>query len=598
LNIAEYRFRDNSSTKMVSGKGTEQIFKGIAAAPGVSTGQVFVHVENDLYVPNFEVAEESFDSEILRFEIALLKTRHDISEIRNQVAQRLGEEEAQIFDAHLMVLEDPALIDETISEMKGSHRNVEFSFQKTSQKYIDAFQRIDDDFIKERMNDIKDVSRRVLYNLAGETLESLESIDKKQIVVAHDFTPSDAAAINKEFLQGFVTEAGSRTSHVVIMAKALNVPAVVGVRDILKTLQNGDEIIIDGFEGLVILNPSSDTLFQYGESKKARDVREQEFLKHSSEPAITQDGVQIKVFSNIEDTDEIPRVVQMGSDGIGLYRTEYLFLGSGNFPTEEEQFIAYKEAGQSMRGLPVILRTYDLGGDKVLQRKDLVGKEDNPFLGCRAIRFSLLYPEIFKDQLRAMLRASVFGNLKIMFPMISNLMELQSANRLVSEVKEELKAAYVEFDDSIEIGIMIEIPSAAIICDILADHCDFFSIGTNDLMQYMLAVDRGNERVASLYEPCHPAVLRLLKQIIEYSNIKDQPLSICGELAGDLIFVPLLIGLGMRNLSVSPALVPSIKYLVRKLSIEETEELASQVLKMSDFDEIFKSLKHFYFSKS
>ena len=560
-------------------------------------GKVFVHVENNLYVPNYEVGGEAFDSEIKRFEIALLKTRHDISEIRNQVAQRLGEEEAQIFDAHLMVLEDPALIDETISEMQENHWNVEFSFHKTSQKYIDAFQRIDDDFIKERMNDIKDVSRRILYNLAGETLESLETIDEKQIVVAHDFTPSDAAAIKKEFLQGFVTEAGSRTSHVVIMAKALNVPAVVGVHEILKSLQQNDEIIIDGFEGLVILNPSPDTLFQYGESKKARDVQEQEFLKHSSEPAITLDGLQINVFSNIEDNDEIPRVVDLGSDGIGLYRTEYLFLGSGNFPTEEEQFKAYREVVQSLGDLPVILRTYDLGGDKVLQRKDLVGKEDNPFLGCRAIRFSLLYPEIFKDQLRAMLRASVFGNLKIMFPMISSLDELQSANKLVEEVKNELKSAGVHYDDSTEVGIMIEIPSAAIICDILADHCDFFSIGTNDLMQYMLAVDRGNERVASLYEPCHPAVLRLLKQIIEQSNINEQPLSICGELAGDRIFIPLLIGLGMRNLSVSPALVPAIKYLIRKISIEETEALASQVLQMSDANEIFKSLKQFFSTK-
>jgi len=580
---------------MVSGKGTEQIFKGIAAAPGVSLGKVLVHVEDDdLYVSHYDIVEEAFDGEVKRFEIALLKTRHDISEIRHQVAERLGEEEAQIFDAHLMVLEDPALIDETISEMKENHWNVEYSFQKTSQKYIDAFQRIDDDYIKERMIDIKDVSRRILYNLAGETLESLESIDEKQIVVAHDFTPSDAATIKKEYLQGFVTEAGSRTSHVVIMAKALNVPAIVGVHDILKTLQHNDEIIIDGFEGLVILNPSPTTLFNYGESKKARDSQEQEFLKHSSEPATTQDGLQINILSNIEGNDELPRVVETGSDGIGLYRTEYLFLGSGNFPSEEEQFRAYKEAVQSLGDLPVILRTYDLGGDKVLQRKDLVGKEDNPFLGCRAIRFSLLYPRIFKDQLRAMLRASAFGNLNIMFPMISNLEELQSANKLVNEVKEELKNAGVNFDDSIEVGIMIEIPSAATICDILADHCDFFSVGTNDLMQYMLAIDRGNERVASLYQPCHPAVLRVLKQIVEQSNMKDQPLSICGELAGDMIFVPLLIGLGMRNLSVSPAVVPAIKYLIRKISIEETEDLASNIMKMSDSEEIFESLKDFY----
>lgn len=582
---------------MVSGKGPEQKFKGIAAAPGVSLGKVFIHVKNDLYVPNYKIDEDDLEGEVKRFEQALLKTRQEISEIRNQVAERLGEEEAQIFDAHLLVLEDPALIDETISEMQSLHRNVEFAFQKTSQKYIDAFQRIDDEFIKERLNDIKDVSRRILCNLAGETLDTLESVDKKQIVVAHDFTPSDAASIPKEYLQGFVTEAGSRTSHVVIMAKAASVPAVVGVHDILKTLQNGDDVIIDGFEGVVILNPGEDTLYQYGENKKRRDSQELEFLKLSGEPAITRDGVQVNVMANIEGNNEIPRVLETGSDGIGLYRTEYLFLQSGNFPTEEEQFSAYKEVVESMGEAPVILRTYDLGGDKVLQRKDLVGREDNPFLGCRAIRFSLLYPEVFKDQLRAMLRASAYGNLKVMFPMVSGLDELKAANKLFNQTKSELAASDVDFDHSLEVGIMIEIPSAAIICDILANHCDFFSIGTNDLMQYMLAVDRGNERVAHLYEPSHPALVRVLEDIIKKSGSKNQSVSICGELAGDPVYIPLLVGLGLRNLSVSPNLVPSIKYLIRKLSVEETKVLATEILAMDDSDAIFDRLFHFYASK-
>ncbi|MCZ6674257.1 MAG: phosphoenolpyruvate--protein phosphotransferase [Verrucomicrobia bacterium] len=582
---------------MASGTGPEQTFKGIAAAPGVSLGRVLIHVENELYVPNYAVDSEDLEGEIKRFELALLETRHEISKIRHQVADRLGEEEAQIFDAHLLVLEDPALIDETITELENNLRNIEYCFQKTSQKYIDAFQRIDDEFIKERLNDIKDVTRRILYNLAGETLKSLESIDAEQIVVSHDFTPSDAAAIPAEYLKGFITEAGSRTSHVVIMAKAASVPAVVGVHNILKTLQNGDEIIIDGFEGVVILNPSEATLYQYGESKKRRDTQELEFLKLSGEPAITKDGEQVIIMSNIEGNNEIPRVLETGSDGIGLYRTEYLFLKTGSFPSEESQFQAYKEVVKSMGDSAVILRTYDLGGDKVLQRKDLVDKEDNPFLGCRAIRFSLLYTEVFKDQLRAMLRASAYGNLKIMFPMVSGLEELHAANQLLDEVKKDLKASKVKFDESIEVGIMIEIPSAAFICDILADHCDFFSIGTNDLMQYMLAVDRGNEQVAHLYEPCHPALLRILKQIVEMSNAKNQPVSICGELAGDPIFVPLLVGLGLRNLSVSPNFVPSLKFLVRKLSVEETQALAEEVMMMSDPDPIFARLKSFHDSK-
>lgn len=582
---------------MSSGIGKEQIFKGIAAAPGVAFGKAFVHVENELYIPHYLVDAEEIDGEIKRFELALLKTRHEISEIRHQVADRLGEEEAQIFDAHLLVLEDPALIDETITELKTNRQNVESCFQKISQKYIEAFQRIDDEFIKERLNDIKDVSRRILYNLSGETLESLESIDKEQIVVSHDFTPSDAAAIQTEYLQGFITEAGSRTSHVVIMAKAASVPAVVGVHNILKVLQNGDDIIIDGFEGVVILNPTETTLFQYGESKKLRDSQELEFLKHSGEPAITTDGVEISVMANIEGNNEIPRVLETGADGIGLYRTEYLFLKSGNFPTEEVQFAAYKEVVESMKGNEVILRTYDLGGDKVLQRRDLVGKEDNPFLGCRAIRFSLLYPEVFKDQLRAMLRASVYGDLKIMFPMISNLEELHQANALLEEARKELKADQVKFDESMEVGIMIEIPSAALITDILADHCDFFSIGTNDLMQYMLAVDRGNERVAHLYEPGHPALHRFLKLIVENSAEKKRPVSICGELAGDAYFIPLLIGLGLRSLSVSPNFVPSIKHFLRNVSLEEVEALAEEVLAMSDAHAIIERLKGFYDSK-
>lgn len=579
------------------GSGQEQRFVGIGAAPGVSFGKVHIHIENDLYVPHYLVDEEDLNGEIKRFELALLNTHHEISEIRNQVAERLGEEEAQIFDAHLLVLEDPALIDETVKEVHSGLRNVEHSFQKILQKYIDAFQLIDDEFIKERLNDIKDVSRRILYNLVGEKLETLGSIDSEQIIVAHDFRPSDAAAISAEFLQGFVTETGSRTSHVVIMAKAASVPAVVGVHGVLNELQNEDYVIVDGYDGVVIINPSEATLFRYGETKKQHDTEELEFLKLADRPAITTDGELVEIMANIEGNNEIPRVLETVSDGIGLYRTEYLFLKSGSFPKEDVQFEAYKEVLEALGDSPTILRTYDLGGDKVLQRKDLFGREDNPFLGCRAIRFSLLYPEIFKDQLRAMLRASAYGNLKIMFPMVSGLEELQEANRLLEGVKSELSKKKIKFNKSIEAGIMIEIPSAAAMCDILAEHCDFFSVGTNDLMQYMSAVDRGNERVAHLYEPGHPGFLRVLKQIVDSSNAAKQPLSICGELAGDLEFVPLLIGMGMRTLSVSPNLVPSIKFFIRQLSMEETKALTAEVMAMHDAKKITSKLKAFYDSK-
>ena len=582
---------------MATGTETEKIYRGIPAAPGVAFGKVFLHVEDDIYVPKYTIEEDAVEREIGRFDQALLKTWQEISQIRHKVADWLGEEEAQIFDAHLVVLEDPALIDETIEEVESSRCNVEHAFLTISQKYIAAFQQIDDEFIKERMNDIKDVARRILHNLTGETPGSLGTIQERQIVAAHDLTPSKAAAVPHKYLQGFVTEAGSQTSHVVIMAKAASVPAVVGVHGILKTLQKGDEVILDGFEGVLIVHPTKETLHRYGEEKKLREVREREFLKLSRGPAVTRDGRQIEVMANIEGNNEIPRVLETGAEGIGLYRTEYLFLKGGSFPTEEEQFEAYREAVEALSPAPVILRTYDLGGDKVLQRKDLLDPEDNPFLGCRAIRFSLLYPEIFKAQLSAMLRASAYGDVKIMFPMVSGLEELENANRVLEEVKLELSEFEVAFDPEVQVGIMIEVPSAAHVCDHLADHCDFFSIGTNDLMQYLLAVDRGNENVAHLYEPGHPALLRVLRLVVEQSTEKEHPVSICGEMAGDPVFVALLIGLGIHSLSVSPTSVPAIKYLIRQLSVGECKALAADALKMSDPVQIQNMLQEFSYAR-
>ncbi len=575
----------------------EKIFHGIGAAPGVAFGKVFVHVDNELYIPTYKIEEDEKEGEVGRFELALLKTRHEISEIRMQVAKRLGEEEAQIFDAHLMVLEDPALIDETISDLRSGNHNVEYAFQKISNKYIGAFKTIDDDFIKERLNDIKDVSRRILFNLAGETMSTMGDIEDNRIVLAHDFAPSNAASVPNEHLLGFITEAGSRTSHVVIMAKAANVPGVVSATDVMKFIQKDDEVIVDGFEGLIILNPSEQTLFKYGELKKQKETQQRHYLEESRDLAITRDGTTVQVSANIEGNGEIDRVLGVGADGIGLYRTEYLFIKAGNYPSEDEQFHSYKEVVERMNPSPVILRTFDLGGDKVFQRKEMFAREDNPFLGCRAVRFALQYPEIFKDQLRAMLRASAFGKLKIMFPMVSGLDELKQANQLLVEAKQDLIAENIAFDDDLEVGIMIEIPSAAFTCDILAEHCDFFSIGTNDLMQYMLAVDRGNERVAHLYDPAHPAMVRVLMHIFSVSKEKNQPVSICGEMAGDPIFVALLAGMGLRQFSVSPTFVPETKYLLRKFTIEEAEELVEKAMEIKDPEAVTQMLKQFTATK-
>jgi len=521
----------------------------------------------------------------------LLKTRQEITEIRNKVAERLGEEEAQIFDAHLMVLEDPALIDETLRELSDSKRNVEAAFQTVSRKYISAFQRIDDDFIKERLNDIRDVSRRILYNLTGETLQSLDQIQKEQIIVSHDFTPSDTASVPRDYLMGIVTEVGSQTSHVVIMARSSNVPAVVGVHGLLEKLQNGDDLIVDGFDGLVIVNPTESTLFRYGEVKRQQEKHQQQYLLSAHEAAVTLDGQQVHVSANIEGNSELRRAEEAGSDGIGLYRTEYLFIKSNNFPGEEEQYEAYREAVERMSPAPVILRTLDLGGDKLIQKREIFPKEDNPFLGCRAIRFCLAFPNIFKDQLRAMLRASAHGKLKIMYPMISGLDELLKANQILEEVKDELRGKGIAFDEDIQVGIMIEIPSAAYICDVLADHCDFFSIGTNDLMQYLLAVDRGNDRVAHLYDPGHPALIRLLKHIVNQCQLKQQPLGICGEMASDPIYVAMLLALGIREFSVSPNFVPVVKYLIRRIHVGEISAIAEEMIANNDSRQLYDKLK-------
>lgn len=576
---------------MTSGITKETVFQGIPAAPGVAFGKAFIHVEDELYVPNYEVDADSIEKEVQRFEQALLKTRHEITQIRNKVSKRLGEEEAQIFDAHLMVLEDPALIDETIRMLNDEQRNVENAFQKVSRKYISAFQRIDDGFIKERLNDIRDVSRRILYNLTGETLQSLEQIKEEQVIVSHDFTPSDTASVPINYLKGIVTEVGSQTSHVVIMARSANVPAVVGVHGLLERLQNGNDLIVDGYDGLVIVNPTEATLYRYGEFKKEQEKQQQQFLLSAHEAAVTKDGVEVHVSANIEGNGEIGRARDAGSDGIGLYRTEYLFIKGNNFPGEDEQYHSYKDVVERMHPLPVILRTLDLGGDKLIQKRELFPKEDNPFLGCRAIRFCLAYPDIFKDQLRAMLRASAHGNMKIMYPMISGLEELLKANELLEEVKQELRDKDIPFDENLQVGIMIEIPSAAYICDVLADHCDFFSIGTNDLMQYMLAVDRGNDRVAHLYEPSHPAMIRILRHVVNQSKLKNQSLSICGEMAGDPIYVSLLLALGIRELSVSPNFVPVVKYLIRRIHIGEVKEMIEDFVVNSKSSELYEKLK-------
>jgi phosphotransferase system enzyme I (PtsI) len=542
----------------------ETTVQGIAASQGIAYGQVFVYLQSDVEVPSYLVEPERRIDEVARFDKALLVTRQQIAKIQDEVEKNLGPEEARIFDAHLLVLEDQALIGETIREFEATARNIETCFNKVSSRYIQAFAEIDDEYLRERAGDLRDVAQRVLQNLLGQAENSLSRLADKRIVVANDISPSDSASIDRSAALAVVTDSGSRTSHAVIVARSMKVPAVVGVRNLSKKANNGDWAIVDGYDGIVILNPSESTLFRYGKIQEQKKSFETRLYEANRQPAITLDGVAVTLMANIEKADEVKLVKEYAAEGVGLYRTEYLYLSAARIPTQQEQFLAYKTVVEGLAPQPVILRTLDLGGDKPLAgNPELFPKENNPFMGFRAIRFCLEHHDIFKDQLRAILMASAHGNVRLMYPMISGAEELARANTVLRECMAELKAAGTPFDENLAIGAMIEIPSAAATADLIAKECSFFSIGTNDLIQYLLAIDRVNDRIAHLYEPTHPAVIRTLKHIVDEAHKQNIPVSVCGEMAGDPVFAPLLLGLGVDSLSMAPPWIPSVKYIVR-----------------------------------
>ena len=576
-------------------KKPEIVVQGISASQGIALGEVFLYVRTEPKVHSYQVDADKRVAEIARFEQGLVVTRQQISKIKSEVEQNLGPDEARIFDAHLMVLDDEALIGETIREFQATNLNIESCFNNVAQRYIQAFDEINDEYLRERAGDIRDVAQRVLRNLLGEAAQQLGALAEKRVVIANDITPSDAAGINRTAAIGIVTDSGSKTSHAVIVARSMRIPAVVGVRDLTSRVANGDRVLVDGYDGVVIVNPSDQTLFRYGRIQKEKKSFESLLVKVGRLPTETLDGVHVPLLANIEKVDEVAQAKENQAEGVGLFRTEYLYLNSSHLPSEEEQFAIYRTVAEAFAPQQVVIRTLDLGGDKPMESLPGLNRhEANPFLGFRAIRLCLEHPEMFKEQLRAILRASAFGRVRMMYPMISGAEELARANAVLGEAREELHRRGERLDEAMDVGSMIEIPSAAATADILARHCQFFSIGTNDLIQYLLAVDRVNDRIAHLYEPTHPAVLRTIKAVVDNAHARRIGVAVCGEMAGDPVFTALLLGLGVDELSMSPPSLLPVKYVVRAMKMADARQLAADALALSDPKEIYARAEEFY----
>jgi len=575
----------------------EIILNGIPAAPGVMHGPAFVFQHQELDVPVYRIPEAKQDEEKERFDKALLETRSQILRVRHEIAEKIGESEAQIFDAHLLVLEDKALIDETVAALEESGNNIEHCFASVAQRYIEFFDSMEDEYLRERVSDIRDVSKRVLSNLLGESsLGSMgtDALSEPHVLVSNAINVSDVAQIKRERILGFVSESGGRTSHAVIMARSMKVPAVVGIQGVSDLVEISDTVVVDGYDGLVIVNPTMDTLYRYGQISEKRKTISKLYESKVALPSETTDGKKVKILANIEEAGEVPSVVESRAEGVGLFRTEGVVLRERQaLASEELQYEQYRKVIEQLSPLPVVVRTLDIGGDKELPG-NLFGREQNPFMGFRAIRYCLKNPEVFKEQLKAVLRAATFGNARIMYPMISGVRELLEANQLLDECKRELKDRGEAYVEDLEVGSMIEIPSAAYTADVIAENCSFLSIGTNDLIQYMLAVDRVNDSIAHLYEPSHPAVLRTIKHVIKLAHEKGTPVGICGEMASDPLFVPLLVGMGADELSMSPSLIPEVKFVIRQTSMEDASALAEEILTLKRPRQIFRRLREFY----
>ena len=568
----------------------ERRFQGVAVSPGIAKGKAWVHRMDDEAVPCYQVESGKIEAEIHRLEAALLQTRCQIQELQQRISTSIGDENASIFDAHLLVVDDRSLIDEVMRMIKKDRLNAESVFTTVSGRYIKTLSEIDDPYLRERAVDIHDVCRRVVRNLTGSANRDLTTDvgGERRILISHNLAPSDTAQLNPETVLGFATDVGSKTSHTAIMARSLNIPAVVALHDISLQVETGEILLLDGYAGLIIVNPSETTLLEYAEIERQKGEVELELGSLRETECKTVDGKHVVLSANIEMPRDVAVVRQSGAEGVGLFRTEFLYLNSEALPCEQIQYEAYRSVVSQLAPAPVIIRTLDLGGDKIMSSLNLP-QEMNPFLGWRAIRFCLERPEVFKTQIRAILRASAHGYVRMMYPMISGVDEVRKANVVLAECQAELRKEGVAFDAKMQVGAMIEIPSAAISADLIAREVDFFSIGTNDLIQYTIAVDRLNERIAHLYEPTHPAILRLIRMVVEAARTRGIWVGVCGEMAGEVTLTPLLLGLGVDELSTGAALVPRVKAAVQQLSLEECQKLAQLTAGMDSASAVYSA---------
>jgi phosphotransferase system enzyme I (PtsI) len=575
----------DSAVKTQRPRNDVRTYKGIGVSPGIAIGRAVIIERREASVFRVPIREEDVPSEVNRFLEALEKTRDELQELKQKVSRSMGEEYASIFEAHAMMVSDPSFADKVVQKIESEQVNAEWALAEVQEELQARFKSFDDEYLRERETDVKDVADRVQTNLQGIAHHDLSEIKHDVVILADDLTPSDTIHFNRRPIVGFATQAGGRTSHTSIIAKSLFMPAVIGVPRLM-TIDNDEMIIVDGYEGTLIVNPTQAMIAEYQSRVLRHEEAENKLLENRTQPAITKDNHKLTLQANIELVEELKDAIRFGAEGIGLYRSEFLYISkSPLLPTEEEHLQLYRALAEGLAPRDCVIRTFDLGGKK-LAREVIGSREDNPVLGLRGLRLCMKHRDMFRTQLRALLRASVVGNLKIMFPLVSGVQELRQAKSLIREIKDELDSEGLEYNPNLKIGIMIEVPSAALIADILAQEADFFAIGTNDLIQYSLAIDRSNENVSYLYEPLHPALLRLIKGVIDAGKAAGIPVSMCGEMASDPIYAVVLIGLGLEIFSMNPSSIPIIKNIARSVRYRDCRRIAEMALQKKTAQEI------------